>query len=172
MMFFAAQAGAQIPFLSSGELGTAVSKVIKDYPNYFSNIKGDTILKTPQSIDFACTIVIPGAEAGTITMSGPAKDQVFSWKNTLFETEDFGKAKAKFRQYYTQLKKTTSTLGDYHVTLQGDFEEPSEDKKFTTVIFRVEHSPENYRNLVVDLSLQYEISGWEITVSVYEKTSF
>src|ERR1051326_1916349 len=95
-LFFGASANAPIALKFSTELSPVLSKVIGDYPNYFSHIKGDTVEKTPQVTNYACLLTMKGMQPGIISQFGDEKDHVYSWQNVLCEAENFEDAKKKF----------------------------------------------------------------------------
>ncbi len=163
---------AQIPFLSSNEGRTAVAKVLKDYPYHFAHIKGEETIRDVQTINYACTISIPGAERSVISVHGEEKDNVCSWKTVLLQTEDFSKAKAKFHQYFNDVKQTKCIVRNSEIKLKADYEEPEENKNFTSIIFSLHPAIEALNNVVVDLSMEYTTAGWQLSLSVYEHKDY
>lgn len=130
---------SQLPFKITNEISPVLSKVIHDYPNGFNNIKGTLIEEGPQVTNFACLLIIKGIEEpGIITKFGQEKDRVYSWKNVMLETEDFETAKRMFKQYYTQIKKTSTVINDNELKLSADYIEPDENKNFNTILFNME----------------------------------
>jgi hypothetical protein len=85
----------------------------------------------------------------------------------LLETENFTEAKNKFKQFYTQIKKTESSIEHLEIKLAADFIEPEEFKTFNTIRFKMETMQELLKDVTVDLTLQYEMDQWKITVSVF-----
>jgi hypothetical protein len=166
-LFFCASTKAQSPPKDPGEIGSVLSKVIHDYPNYFSNIKGEVVDESPQVVNYTSLINIKDLPQGIIVQYGDEKEHVYSWKNVLLETEDFEEAKKKFHLYYTQIRKTKAIINQMDIRLIGDYTEPDESKQFNTIIFKLESIEPLIKDVVVDLSLQYEMSGWKITVSLY-----
>jgi hypothetical protein len=104
---------------------------------------------------------------GVIVQYTAESDQVYSWKNVLLETENFEEAKKKFHQFYAQVKKATAVYKQMSVRLIADYTEPDEVRKFNTIIFKLETIEKSFKDVVVDLSMRYEMDEWKITVSLY-----
>jgi hypothetical protein len=51
----------------------------------------------------------------------------------------------------------------------GSFEEPKEEKKFARSIFRFSETDETYKNVKIEVSLHYLITGWQVSIYVYDK---
>lgn len=153
----------------SNNTSAGLEKVIQDYPNRFKNIKGDVIVNNPQATEYKSTVQIPGAFSCVVTRYSAAKNDAYSWGCTLMKTEDFNTAKNKFKEIFGQIKNSIIRIqGEKPFILNGQYEVPSEDKKFTTVIFELLPSVGEMKKVKVDLSLQYEITGWKILLSVYD----
>jgi hypothetical protein len=147
-----------------------LEKVIQDYPNRFNNIKGEVILENPQTTEYKSTIQIPGAYPCTVTRYNASNNDVYSWGCTLIKTEDFNAAKNKFREIYAQIKNSIIKIqGEKPFILNGQYEAPSERKKFTTVVFELLPAVGEMKKVKVDLSVQYEITGWKVSLSVYDR---
>src|SRR5215831_10045937 len=166
-LFFCVPAKAQLTLKISDEISPVLSRVIHDYPNYFSNITGDTLEQEIQFTNYACTLKIKDELPGIITQYGEAEDHVYSWKNVLLETENFEEAKRKFHLYYEQIRKTTTIVKGSAIRLVADYTEPDDNKKFNDIIFDIKSEDDVIKNAVIDLSLQNEMSEWKITVSLY-----
>jgi len=158
---------AQSPLTNANEISSVLSKVIHDYPNYFSNIKGEIVEESPQVVNYESLLNMKDMPPGVIVQYGDENEHVYSWRNILLETENFEDAKKKFRLYYAQIKKTTAIINQMDIRLVGDYKEPDENKQFNTIIFRLESIEPAVKDVVTDLSLQYEMSEWKITLSLY-----
>jgi hypothetical protein len=169
LLFLCASAKAQLrlPLKSSNEISPVLSKVISDFPNDFIHIKGELIEEQPSIINYACALTMKGMQPGIITQYGYADEHAYSWKNTLLETESFTEAKNKFKQFYTQIKKTESSIEHLEIKLAADYIEPEELKTFNTIRFKMETVQELLKDVTVDLTLQYEMDQWKITISVF-----
>src|SRR4051812_29930389 len=88
------------------EVTSSLAKIIEDFPNHFNTIRGPVISRDVQSVNYACTINLEGADSGVIIQNGESNDSVFSWKQIVFEGEDFDDAKKQFHDYYNKIKGT------------------------------------------------------------------
>ncbi|HEY6976236.1 MAG TPA: hypothetical protein VH396_08095 [Chitinophagaceae bacterium] len=166
-LFFYVSTKAQAPLTNASEISSVLSKVIHDYPNYFSNIKGEIVEESPQVVNYESLLNMKDMPRGVIVQYGDEKEHVYSWRNILLETENFEEAKKKFRLYYTQIKKTTAIINQMDIRLVADYSEPDENKQFSTIIFKLVSIEPAVKDVVADLSLQYEMSEWKITLSLY-----
>ena len=168
LVFFCVSTKAQLPFKKSNEISPVLSKVIHDYPNSFSSIKGELLEDDPQFSNYACLLSIPGiSEPGIITQYGEEKERAYSWRNVLLETENFEEAKKRFKQFYIEASKTITVIHGMEIKLVADYAEPSEDKKFNSIRFTLQTIEETVKDVTVELTMQYEMSGWKIALSVY-----
>jgi hypothetical protein len=53
--------------------------------------------------------------------------------------------------------------------LSGDYDAPSESRKFSSTVFRLMPNANNLPKVKVELSLQYEFPEWKIYLLVYQK---
>lgn len=169
------------PFLSfaqlhlnvgSNNISNAVAKVIEDFPNNFNNIRGNIIGRDVQAVNYTSTINIPGADSSIIIQNGNDSDKIYSWTETVFHTDDFDKAKAKFHEYFTKIKATTVITENKRISFYADYIEPDDAKRFTTILFTANNEVSQLKHVAIDLSLQYVLSGWQVIVSVYEHTDY
>lgn len=170
LLFISATSLAQGAFSNNTSAG--LEKVIQDYPNRFTNIKGDVIVQNPQTTEYKCNVQLPGASSCIVTRYSAASNDVYSWGCTLIRTGDFNTAKNKFREIFSQIKNSIIKIqGEKPFILNGQYEAPSEEKKFTSVIFDLLPSVGEMKKVKVDLSIQYEIIEWKVSLSVYDHTN-
>jgi hypothetical protein len=154
----------------SNKTNTVLEKVIQDYPNRFKNIKAEVIVENPQTTEYRSTVQIPGSTSGVITRYNSSKNDVYSWSSVVFESEDFDEVKNKFKEIFGQIKNSIVRIGGGRpYILSGQYADPSEEKKFTTVLFELLPSAQEMKDLKVDLSIQYTLTKWKISLSVYDR---
>ncbi|HEY2726337.1 MAG TPA: hypothetical protein VGI61_04135 [Parafilimonas sp.] len=170
-----------LPFLSFGQLhlitannsiSIALEKVIEDFPNHFNNIRGEVISKDVQAINYTSSVNIAGADSSIIIQNGNDSDNIYSWTETVFATDDFDKAKEKFHEYFTKIKATGVTIENKKLSFHAEYVSPDDAKHFTTILFTTDNEAPQLKNVVIDLSMQYVLSGWQIIISVYEHTDY
>lgn len=168
LFFSYADAQLKLPILNA--TANDVKKVIEDYPNRFINLMGEMITENTQSSDYQCNFKVNGAEESVITRYS-AKKEVCSWEALMLTTENFERAKQKFKTLYNQLNNLSVDIGaakNFH--LKGKYEAPEEEKKFAAVLFSFEPENESVKKLRVEISMQYFAPmEWKVKVLVYDK---
>lgn len=167
LLFFFLTQNAIAQGVFSNQTNVALQKVIEDFPNHFRNIKGDQIADNNNS-DFRSKVEIPGALNCVISENGPRKD-TYAWKADLYETADFEQARKKFSELYNQIHNTIIKIeGEKPVILNGKYEAPDGEKKFTSIGFHVLPATGQMRKLKVELSLNEAAGSWKIALNVFE----
>ena len=154
---------------TNNDLRTNLEKVIADFPHQLSSLKGDTIEINAQSIEFASLLDFKMAPENSVTQYNSTKP-IYSWHAALLTTEDFDEAVKKYKWLYQQLKAMTIKIdGGYTFTLNGDYDQPSESKKFSSSIFKMTPNAVNMPKLKIEASLLFEFPEWKVSLLVYEK---
>ena len=154
----------------SNNISQGLEKIIQDYPNGFKNIRGEAISENPQTTEYKSTIQIPGTSSCIVTRYSATKNDIYSWGCTLLTTEDFNAAKNKFREIYAQIKNSIVKIqGEKPFILNGQYDAPDQGKKFTTIIFELLPAVGELKKIKIDLSVQYEIAVWKVSLSVYDR---
>ncbi|RZL17148.1 MAG: hypothetical protein EOO89_09360 [Pedobacter sp.] len=160
---------AQSQGVFNNNTNTALQKVIEDYPNKFTNIKGDLLAENVQTTDFRSKVEIPGV-ACILTQYSATNKAVYSWRADILEEEEFENAKKRFRELYTQIKNTIIKIeGERPLILNGHYQAPTEDRKFNTVYFSLLPGGGGMERLRVELSMNHMITYWKITLTVYDR---
>ena len=146
-----------------------LEKVVKDYFNHFINVRGEEIGQNPQSTEYYSSVKITGAEECSVTKYSSAKNDVWSWQAIMLTTEDFEPAKKKFRTLYGQMNNLAVHFEEQSCSFKGDYETPSEAKKFTSVIFSSQTKNKGIESLKIELAMEYKLTEWEIRIMVYGK---
>jgi uncharacterized protein involved in tolerance to divalent cations len=151
----------------SNQTNVALQRVIEDFPNHFRNIKGDLI--TDNGSDYKSKVEIPGAITCVITENGPGKD-IYAWKAELYQTREFDMARKKFSELYNQIHNTIIKIeGEKPVILNGKYEVPDGEKKFTSIGFHVLPATGQMRTLKVELALHESAGAWKISLNVFDQ---
>lgn len=166
--FLSSNAQLKLPALSA--VATDIKKVIGDYPNRFINLMGEIIEEHPQSTDYQCNFKVNDSEECFITRY-TAKKEVCSFEALMLTTDNFEKARKKFRSLYNQLNNLSAELGNSgNVRFKAPYETPDEKMKFTTVVFNPEPAGEETARLRVELTLQFHAPmEWKVKVLVYDR---
>jgi hypothetical protein len=146
-----------------------LEKVIQDYPNHFYNIKGELIGQALQTARYKSILQLPGASSCTITLY-TARPESSGWSCTVLEAAEFARAKKKFAEIYGQISNSIITAGGQKTyILSGQYEEPTEERSVSRVVFSLLPAMGDMKKLKVELSLQEETGGWKIALSVQDR---
>ena len=149
-------------------IGDDIRKVINDYPNHFTNLRGELIVQNPQSVDYHCNFAFKGAEESFISEYSAKNKTIASWQSLMMTTESFSTAAKKFRSLYNQLNNLAVQFGGKTFHLKAKWEEPVEERSFTSIAFSLNDADESEK-LKVDLTLQYQMPEWKVRILVYNK---
>jgi hypothetical protein len=170
ILLFLNHTDAQIRLPVLNGIASDVKKVIEDYPSRFIHLMGEVKEENAQSTNYECNFKVNGAEESFITRYS-AKKEVCSWQATMLTTENFEKAKQKFRALFNQLNNLSVDIGGTkNIRLKGNYEALSEEKKFASILFSFDPAIDKTSKLKVELALQfYAPMEWRVTVLVYDR---
>lgn len=169
-LFYSALLSAQLklPGLNN-PIVADVKKVVEDYPNRFINLMGEVMAHNSQTTDYYCNYTVHGAEEAFITRYS-AKKEVCSWQALMLTTENFDKARQKFKSLFNQLNNLSVKSGGESFKLKGTYETPEESKKFTSVIFSIDPLSESTKKLKVEISMQFlQPMEWKVKLLIYDR---
>lgn len=162
---------AQLLFKPNAAVQQALQKVITDFPNRLQNITGGLIQENVESSDYNSKVVFPGTESCTITQYKSQKNKNRSWQAVLPEVDNFAAAKKQYRDLFLQVKNLGIQLpgNTKPIKAKGDYDEPTEQKKFAGSIFRINNEEGIYKDVKLEVALHYIITGWQVSIYVYDK---
>ena len=161
---------AQLRLPIVNNIASDLKKVIEDYPNNFMNLQGELLIEHAQSADYAYNFKVNGAEQASVTIYSSVGKKVASWQALLLTTEDFEEARKKFRALYGQLQHLNLTMADGHsILFKGHYEEPVEERKFTSSLFSCESKADSHCKLKVEIVMAYEPMEWKVKLLVYDR---
>ncbi len=170
-IFCSSFAQIHLPVLNN-DVNNILVKIIEDFPDHFNKIRGDVIDKDVQTITYASLVNIPGKDSGIIIQNGDVKDNIYSWKQVVFASDNFDAAKAKFHEYYKKINGTKVIVDNNKIVFNADYNEPDDTKQFTTVLFITHPQTKQLKNVIIDLSLHYLIDNWQVSISVYDHKDY
>ncbi len=155
-------------FKSSPSIKPDIDKVVQDYFDNFDNIKGDTLMQTVSTIEFDSKIIPAGSLETTITKYKTPK--TYSWQSTMFKTEEFNEAVAKYKQYYRQLNGATFTFSNKtSYRISGAYDAPDENRTFASSILETNTYDRTLKLFKVEIALDYAFPEWTVKIMIYEK---
>lgn len=147
-----------------------LEKVIQDYPNRFYNIKGELIGQALQTTRYRSTLEIPGSASSTIILATTTGGAGSDWRCIVLETGDFNEARTRFAEIYDQLSNSIITTQQQRTfILNGQYEMPTPDRKFTEVLFSFLPGVGDMKRLHVDLTLNAADRGWVVALNVSDQ---
>ncbi len=167
---FAVSLSAQIknPFTS---IRPQLEKVINDYPNQFSSIKGTQDQGNPNTIQYTSTVEMKGAVESKV-IGYPFKSKIhWLWETKLFVTEDMAELKKQYKAYYNDIagKSFMSKGHNNNINATEPYNAPSEELRLWTNQFRMNDVTGEFSSLVIDLVAEYDKFEWVIYLRVYDK---
>lgn len=151
----------------SNKTQVILEKVIQDYPNHFTNIKGELISQALQTSRYKSTLELPGASSSTVTLVTTTGTEGSGWTCTVLHTADFEQARTRFSEIYGQLSNSIiSAAGQKTFILSGQYENPTPDKKANEVIFTLLPGVGEMKRIRVELALRGDAQDWIVTISV------
>lgn len=149
---------------------SALQKVINDYANNFKNIKGIILVENPQTTDYTSTVEIPGSVTTVITKYSSEENEIYSWKCVMLESEDFEVVSKKYQEIFNQLKNSIIKLdGNKPFILNGTYEVPTEEKRFTASAFTLVPASGELKKLRVELTMEFLITQWKVSLLVFDQ---
>jgi hypothetical protein len=147
-----------------------IEKVAQDFYQNFNNIKGDTLNATGSAIEFTSRVAPVGALETSITKY--VDPDSYSWQSTLFKTEEYESAIAKYKEYYRQINGATLTFYDKtSYKLSGYYDIPDENRSFASSILELNGNNHDLQLFKVEVALNYSMPDWSVKIMVYEKVA-
>jgi hypothetical protein len=164
-------ATAQLLFKPNTDFCNAMQQVVNDFPNQLKNITGGLLEENVESKNYSSKVSFPGTESCVVTQYNSKKNKNRSWQAVLPEVESFTAAKKQYHDLFLQVKNWGIKLpGNVKlVKPNGKYDEPKEEKKFAGSLFSIIEADGIYKDVKIEVSMQYLISGWQVGIYVYDK---
>lgn len=146
-----------------------LAKVISDYPSHFKNLAGESVVDNPQAAEYTCIQSVHDAVRCKVVKYSSATRDIYSWQAVMISTDNFDEAAKKFQTLFSSINNLTVEMGIDHVVIRGKFAQPSDEIKFTSVVFDAGDNKPEFKKLKVELLLEAEMMDWTVKVLVYEK---
>lgn len=154
----------------SNKTQVVLEKVIQDYPNRFYNIKGELIGQALQTARYRSTLEIPGSASSTVILATATGATGSDWRCIVVQTADFNEARNRFAEIYNQLSNSIITTENQKTfILNGQYEAPTQDRKYTEVLFSFLPGVGEMKRLHVDLTLNATEHGWVVALNVSDR---
>lgn len=160
---------AQLKVPGTSVFRADIQKVVADFPHDFSALRGRTIDRSPQSVEYASSVTPDGTTETSITEYSSGGKPVYSWQTVLLRTEDFETAAKKYKWAFGQLKGMNVRYVVDQYTLEGRYDNPDESRSFAASDLTVARPPKELVKLRVRVQLQLEDNEWKVSLAVFEK---
>ena len=87
----------------------------------------------------------------------------------MLKTDDFDEASKKFREIYNSIHHLSVNINGANAVFKADFIRPTEEIKFTTIVFDAGDRFPELKHLKVALLLENEMMDWVVRIQVYER---
>ncbi|MEO6136809.1 MAG: hypothetical protein ABIP35_16765 [Ginsengibacter sp.] len=145
-----------------------IEKVARDYYNDFLNISGDTLLHSQNEIEFSSKVLPVGAIESRITKF--IDPRTFIWQATMYKTEDFTEAVAKYKLYYRQLNGTSLKIDvNSSYKLAGEYDSPDEGRGFASSYLKFNGNDDDLKQFKIEVAMNYSFPEWSVRILMYEK---
>ena len=169
-LFFAFLASAQTKSTFTS-IRPQLEKVINEYPNQFSSIKGNRNQGDPSTIQYASTVEMTGAVESKV-IGYPTKTKInWSWEAKLFVTEDMGELQKQYKAYFNDIagKSFMNKGTSNNINATASYSAPTEDLRLWTNQFRMNDVTGEFSKLVIDLVAEYANFEWIVYLRIYDK---
>lgn len=153
----------------STAFNAALEKILLEFPNAFSNLMGEEILKDDTEVRYESRIILPGAEDCIINASTDGTVKSVGWEAVFASTETYEEAEKIYKQLYLQLiscrfkLKTKSS-----VSLVGKWKSPVQDENYSTTLLTLSSATGNYRKMAIELEMVKVLDEWKVNLRVKE----
>lgn len=158
------------PVSSDAAFSEALNKVVQDFTSNFIHIQG---AKMPADVDadtYKSKVCVPAALGCKIMRYRSVEDKTANWQAGLYEGESFEEALKLYKKTFTQVKKAaikgvaTSAAG-----FDGKLETVDENVGFGVSTLRLKTTNKMYKDLVAEVEITSNYTGWEVRLNVYTK---
>lgn len=163
---------AQIGLLSgqSKQFADSLNKIVLDFKNNFTTIKGKQLNAEPDAIVYASTIGLPAAKNCIIKKYTSTEDRSASWQALLYSSENFDEAMKMYKKYFTQIKAVKINGVDKIITsINGKLEKTDENVRFFTSTLRLKTDNIYFKHLAITVELSNNYAGWDIYINIFSK---
>jgi hypothetical protein len=167
---FAQQPAQPKPVSADAAFSEALNKVVQDFTSNFIHIQGE---KMPADVDadtYKSKVCVPGALGCKIMRYRSAQDKTANWQAGLYEGENFSEALKFYKKIIAQVKKTSVRgVAASGAGFDGKTENVDENVGFAVTTLRMKTTNKTYKDLVAEVEMNSNFTGWEVRLNVYTK---
>jgi hypothetical protein len=163
---------AQIVLLNgpTKQFADSLNKIVLDFKNNFSTIKGKQLNTEPEAIVFVSKICLPAAKNCIIKKYTSTEDKTASWQALLYSSDNFDETIKMYKKFFAQIKAVNiNGVDKISTSFFGKLEKMDENVRFFTSTLRLKTDNVYFKNLAVAIELTNNYAGWDIYINIYSK---
>ncbi len=158
------------PISTDAAFNEAINKVVLDFTHNFINIQG---AKMPADIDadsYKSKVCLPGALGCKVMRYRSLEDKSANWQAGLYDGESYEEALKLYKKIFAQVKKTpVRGVATTAAGFAGKLETVDENVGFAVSSLRLKTTNKAYKDLVVEVEITSNYTGWEVRLNIYTK---
>ncbi len=152
------------------QFADSLNKIVLDFKNNFSTIKGKQLNTEPEAIVFVSKICLPAAKNCTVKKYTSTEDKTASWQALLYSSDNFDETIKMYKKFFAQIKAVNiNGVDKIGTSFFGKLEKMDENVRFFTSTLRLKTDNVYFKNLAVAIELTNNYAGWDIYVNIYSK---
>lgn len=148
----------------------ALNKVVQDYTSNFVHIQSD---KMPADVDadsYKSKVCPPAAIGCKVMRYRSSEDLSANWQAGFYEGDNFDEAVKNYKKIFALLKKTSiKGVATAAAAFDGKLETVDESIGFAVSTLRLKTSNRIFKDLVAEVEITSNFTGWEVRLNVYTK---
>jgi hypothetical protein len=169
-LFYSVFLFAQVskPATPENAFGDALSKVVIDFAANFNTVQGNKMPADVEADCFKSKVCLPGALGCKIMRYRSVEDKSASWQAFMYAGESYEEALKMYKKLYGLVKKTV-IKGIDGGSFDGKMETVDESVGFAVTPLRLKTKGKRYKNLIADIEITSNYSGWQVQLNIYTK---
>jgi hypothetical protein len=153
----------------STAFNTALEKILLDFPDSFTNLKGEEILKEETEVRYESRIVLPGSEDCMVNTVLDGAKKTVGWEAVMVTTKTYEDAAIEYKKIYLQLIDCRFKLkSKTSVSLIGKWISPQPTENFSSTTFILSSSTGAYKKMNIELEMVNVMNEWKVNLRVKE----
>lgn len=158
------------PVSADAAFSDAINKVVQDFTHNFTNIQG---AKMPADIDadsYKSKVCVPRAIGCKVMRYHSTEDKSANWQAGLYDGESYEEALKIYKKTFAQVKKTAIRgVATTAAGFTGKLETVDENVGFAVSSLRLATTNKTYKDLVAEVEMTSNYTGWEVRLNIYTK---
>lgn len=158
------------PASADAAFSTSLNKIALDFTHNFLNIQGSRMPAEVDADTYMSKICLPGALGCKVMRYHSVEDNSANWQAALYAGDNFEEALKVYKKIFGQVRKTVvKGIGSTPAAFQGKMEPVDENVGFGVSTLRLNTNDNRYKNMVAEVEITSNYTGWEVRLNVYTK---